>query len=210
MKKFILLLALALFFVDCSNDSNSSNSNNSSGNVDYEFTITLNGTTHKIAGNTSNGFPYGSTVPQYNYINNKCYIGNSGTIFTVDLTLNDPATSNFVSGTNISALIIFNNGLTTGINQASVMLTGGAWTNFCNSLGVSPYGIYPGQSLSQGGKLNFNITDLGTPSNTITLPFTYGNTVKGNYSGTIYLLGSGNSFIPAQLSIDFKAVRYNY
>lgn len=60
------------------------------------------------------------------------------------------------------------------------------------------------------------ITDLGT---TKTLSnngswYSFGQTIKGNYSGTIYLwrLASGSDIfydIPVQFSIDFKALRLN-
>ena len=78
-----------------------------------------------------------------------------------------------------------------------------------------------------GGAKNLTIpiviTDLGTPTTTKTpydflSPYNYGQTIKGNYSGTIYLqrcsnLGtsSGGCYydIPVVLSIDFKALRMN-
>ena len=66
-------------------------------------------------------------------------------------------------------------------------------------------------------KLPINITDLGTGTiypQTPPLPYyNFGQTLKGNYSGTIYLRSHSNSNgigvcdIPVQLSIDFKALR---
>jgi hypothetical protein len=55
-----------------------------------------------------------------------------------------------------------------------------------------------------------NITDLGTETIGTGGDTVFGNTIKGNYSGTVYLqpIGVVSHSIPLQLTIDFKAIRF--
>ena len=220
MKKLILLITIITLSYSCSGDSNNSNNNNNNSftnSMDYEFTITINGEVHKIKGNTTNGIPYGQTSSGIFWINNSCYADNS----QLNLVINDVTSSNYISGQNLQCLITFPN-LLIGTNQAGVFFTGGYFQTLATSLGASSslpafsYFQTTSGSLNPSiyGKLPINITDLGTTSNNSTAgntntPYNFGQTLKGNYSGIIYLPNSTNNqcTIPVQLSIDFKALR---
>lgn len=207
MKKLILLLTIITLSYSCSSDSNSNSNNPSNGNVDYEFTITINGEVHKVKGNTNNIVPV--------YSNNVCLAQNIGQT-VVTLSTNDVSASNYISGQNIRCQLDFFN-LLLGTSQANVYLTSPYLNTLANNLGAtsSTWSSVAGtQQPTPIQHLPFTITDLGTTSNLTTPPQSFGATLKGNYSGTIYLsdhatvIGSAVYDIPVQLSIDFKAVRY--
>jgi hypothetical protein len=182
--------------------------------MDYEFTITINGEVHKVKGNTINGIPMGTINSGLHTINNNCYAQTSSLL---RLQINDVTASNFITGQNINCQISLPN-LLLGSNQASVQFTGGYINSLTTNLGaVSNAFIIFTQTSSNTdtnyGKLPITITDLGTTSTTSPgssiPPYSFGETLKGNYNGTIYLSksGSGGGKIPVQLSIDFKALR---
>ncbi len=225
MKKTFLFLTIVSLLFSCSSDNNNSSNNNGnsfSNSMDYEFTITINGEVHKVKGNTTNGIPKGYIQSLTNYINNECEIisipGQTQKLLT--LKINDVTGSNYISGQNLECRITFPN-LLMEINQAQILFYGSYITNLFDSLSPNNLnswqttsGLY-NQSISN--KLPINITDLGTTSTnpnmwSPTTPLNFGQTVKGNYSGTIYLrrmTSSGNVTydIPVQISIDFKALR---
>jgi len=217
MKKLILILTLSSLLFSCSNGGNASNSNTptTGNNVDYEFTITFNGQVNKVKGNTANGIPMGQAGPYsngYSYINNRCYWIASNPY--VLLSINDVSASNYISGQNINCQIMIQNALLGTCQGQQVLLTGGAFDSVATSLGAV---VGAGWSVTNGSthysfNLPINITDLGTiPTTNLGFISGFGNTFKGNYSGTIYLpRGSSTGLIydiPVQLSIDFKAVR---
>jgi hypothetical protein len=213
MKKTLTIIALALLVFSCSNDSSSSsNDNKASGNVDYEFTISINGEVHKVKGNTVSGLPSGSGASQL-YNNNTCLANNIPSFGTlVDLGINDVTANNYISGQNIRCTFNLGN-LLLGENKVDVIFYGKYFDDLSASLGGSVIGFSyqstSGKPKAESNKLAINITDLGTTSTLTVFPYKYGNTLKGNYSGTIYLLRKDLSTydIPVQLSIDFKAVR---
>ncbi len=96
MKKTLTIIALILLLISCSNDNSSSsnNNNNTSGNVDYEFTITINGEVHKVKGNTVDGLPIGSKSSQL-YNNNSCIVQNYAPFKGVFLEINDVTANNY-------------------------------------------------------------------------------------------------------------------
>jgi hypothetical protein len=223
-----LLLSFTSLFIGCSSDSNSSNSNGNSftNSIDYEFTLTINGEVHKVKGNTSNGIPKGTTQSSINYINNECEIQSipGQTQKVLELRINDVTASNYISGQNLECRITFPN-LLMGINQAKIMFDGSYFDSICASLGAYTLGSGLGFrdfqtasgsfNASINSVLPINITDLGTTSTnpfgwSPSTPFSFGETLKGSYSGTIYLKSSTNTInysIPVQVSIDFKAIR---
>lgn len=212
MKKLVLL-AFASLLLSCSNDSNNSSSNNGNSftnSMDYEFTIKVNGEVHKIKGNTTNGIPYGYAYSFLNQMNNSCYAMNGG----VNLVINDVTATNYVSGQNLTCQIELPN-LLLGTNQATVkFIAAGYFQTLASNLGspvISPYLLFQTTSGEQNDPLELviNITDLGkTSTNPISTPYNFGQTLKGNYSGTVYLLNSNLEYtIPVQLSIDFKVLR---
>lgn len=223
MKKIILLITITSLLLGCSNSGNTSSTNNGNSftnSMDYEFTITINGEVHKIKGNTTNGIPAGYTNLPTHAISNGCSISNGANSKIMFLQINDVTASNYVSGQNLECQIMLPN-LLLGVNQAQVNFRGSYFDLLCTNLGaysigaglgISDFQTVSGVSNSTFKKLPINITDLGTTSSN-TNPanmYNYGETVKGNYSGTIYLKASqfsSNFTIPVQLSIDFKALR---
>jgi hypothetical protein len=225
MKKFILLLSFVALLYNCSSDSeNSSNNNGNSftNSMDYEFTISINGEVHKVKGNTTDGIPKGSVITGTHSINNQCEIINGGVQKVVYLKINDLTTPNYISGQNMECQIILPN-LLLGINEAQVQFNGGYFDTIASNLGAYSLGLGTSflyfQSISGPSnstfqrKIPITITDLGTTSsnpNNHAYTYNFGQTVKGNYSGTIYLSSNLTNYnIPVQLSIDFKALR-NY
>ncbi len=219
IKKIILLITVIALSFSCSSDSNSSNNNSNSftNSMDYEFTITINGEVHKVKGNTTNGIPVNMSSSPNHYINNRCDISSGGISKTVFLLLSDITESNYVSGQNIQCAISLPS-QSIGINQANVTLNGPYFSALYTSLGaISSLGFSATSGIiSNNLTLNIlpiTITDLGTTSSNPNNPiYNFGETVKGNYSGTIYLASQVNSAginfnIPVQLSIDFKALR---
>lgn len=224
MKKTLLFLTIVSLLFSCSSDNNNSDNNNGNSftnSMDYEFTITINGEVHKVKGNTTNGIPKGMVQSLTNYINNQCEVLQSGGQKVVILKINDVTAPNYISGQNLECQILLPN-LLLGSNQAQILFYGSYITNLFDSLSPNNFnswqttsGLY-NQSISN--KLPINITDLGTTSTnpnmwSPTTPLNFGQTLKGNYSGTIYLRSYSNASgigvydIPIQISIDFKAIR---
>jgi hypothetical protein len=207
MRNIIFIIAFTSLLFSCSSDSNSSSNNNGSNNgnsftnsMDYEFTITINGEVHKIKGTENNG-----SIAS----NNGCIAFSPN---LVSLKTYDVSSSNYISGQNISCDLIFSN-LLLGASQANVLITSPYLDTLASNLGAtsSIWSSATGRQAGPDQKQIFTITDLGTTSG-LTLPYNYGETLKGNYSGTIYLSNhSSNGYpvydIPVQLSIDFKALR---
>lgn len=216
-------MAISMSCSSSDGGSGGTNGNSFTNSMDYEFTITINGEVHKVKGNTIDGIPKGMAVSSsLNYVNNECEVLNSYQNI-VYLKINDVTAPNYISGQNLECRIVFPN-LLSGINQAQVIFYGTYFDTLYTSMGqTNPLsgmlyfqttnGIYDS---SISNKLPFNITDLGTGTlypQTYPLPlYNFGETLKGNYSGTVYLkrsLQSGAQLcdIPVQLSIDFKALR---
>ena len=219
MKKLILLLTLTSLLFSCSNGGNASSSNTptTGNNVDYEFTITINGQVNKIKGNTANGIPMGQSGQignGYSGINNDCYWSTS--LPFVQLRITDVTASNYISGQNIVCSISIPNAML-GTCQGKVGLSGGAFDSVATSLGATASGWSVINGATDSDILHYlpiNITDLGAiPTMNVGTYSGFGSTFKGSYIGTIYLGRFTNSFpakiydIPVQLSIDFKAVR---
>lgn len=206
--KFKLLLLSFLTILSACNKSDS-NINPNAQNVDYEFTITINGLSHKIKGNTVNGMPWLNTP-------NNCYAINSS---NVSLGIKDVSASNYISGQVLGCTITLPN-LALGVNNATLRFDlGGYWNDLTESLGgLSPlYDLSTTSGVSVGSgssNIPFNITDLGNAPTIYTnapLVYNHKKTLKGNFNGILYMV-SKNTFkydIPINISIDFKAVRMN-
>lgn len=216
MKKILAFAFLIVVLLGCSSDSDSGNNNNNNGNnVDYEFTITVDGETHKIKGNTANGYaPYGTL--QTTTIDNACYAEvnpNSGSVL-VYLKIGDTTESNYVLGSQGLNLILTFTSLALGVSEATITDYSYNYTGFLPGNTSTLFQTSSGSLVSSEiNKLNFNITDLGSPS-IGQFPwredYNFGNTLKGNYNGVVYIRDNNtNSFtVPVQLSIDFKAIRF--
>ncbi len=230
-------MLISLFsLLSCSSDNNSSDplAPSSSGNVDYEFTVTINGVVHKVKGNTKDLISqYGTN--SVSYASNYCIAGidmDAGII----LKIGDITQKEFISGQAFFLAISIPN-CQLGKNQAKLQfINSPVLEQFNNSKKTGglfveksgTYCYYKNNSCQfpfmddYVNKITLNISDLGnSPSintdynsmNTGNI-LKYGNTFKGNYSGTVYfsppfpLSASSAIFnIPMQLSIDFKAVR---
>ena len=106
-----------------------------------------------------------------------------------------------------------------GSNQAIVNFNGGYFQTLATSLGaLNFFFLTTSGALSNNQTINripISITDLGSTSTNSEgnggsnyNQYIFGQTLKGNYSGTIYLQGNNGQFtVPVQLSIDFKALR---
>lgn len=218
MKKIILLLLLIplLFSFKYNSDSNKQINNDSMLFKKYEFTITVNGEIHKIKGNVFSGVPTGNGYfpgnPSQRVTSNKCIATNFGIDKTVYLEINDVTGQNYESGQNIQCNILLPN-LLLGLNDAKVDFTGSYFDNLSKSLGSNNFKyqtINGSPDNTKSNKLPISITDLGKAPTIDNLKFySFGETLKGNYSGTIYLKNNtnGNFTIPVQISIDFKALR---
>jgi hypothetical protein len=194
--------------------------------MDYEFTITINGEVHKVKGNSRDGVP--NSGVGYDTTQNKCVASFTPSFGAgVQLGVNDVTSPNYISGQNMSVQIILPNPLL-GTNQAQLIFTGNYFDTLATSLGAyiySGFNYYSSTLVAvNGGSTNtiipITITDLGTPTTLVNngSGYSFGQTIKGNYSGTIYLRrcsnlgtsGGGCYYdIPVQLSIDFKALRLN-
>lgn len=229
MKKTFLFLTIVSLLFSCSNNNNNTSSNNNgnsfTNSMDYEFTITINGVVHKVKGNTTNGIPKGMVQSQLNYINNQCEVLQSGGQKFVILKINDVTAPNYISGQNLECQILLPN-LLLGSNQAQISFIGTYFDTLYSSLSSAYFTpgtafgnfqtVSGAENINLSRKLPIAITDLGTGTNfpqTYPLPYyNFGQTLKGNYSGTIYLrrvtsTGNVTYDIPVQLSIDFKALR---
>jgi hypothetical protein len=221
MKKIytlIVVLTIGLFH-SCSTNNDTSSGNNG---VNYEFTITINGVVHKVKGNSRDGIP-SAALGVVGNISNKCVsINNSSFGGSVQLGINDVTTPNYISGQNMQIIINLPNPLL-GTNQAAISFTGNYFDTLATSLGSNYLGFMSVSStlvtvngVSPNNNIPIIITDLGTPTTLVNNGATYsfGQTIKGNYSGTIYLSRLVNGVgifydIPVTLSIDFKALRMN-
>jgi hypothetical protein len=223
MKKSILFLTIASLFLSCSN-SDSSGGSNSAGNVDYFFNININGVEHKVQGNTS-GF---GTVSYGSYMlnPNSCQAQIS-TTSVLQFKIADITKPNFVSGQNLFITIYIPN-CHIGQNQAMVNInTSPVYDSFRSNLPLfngsvnwmyfqQNSGIYNSNNTTSN-YITVNITDMGTSPNA-TSPYGYGNTFKGNFTGTVYfpstssMVGAQTNYnhnIPMQLDISFSAYRIN-
>ena len=213
--KFTLLILSFLTLSGCKKADTDTNPNPKAQNVDYEFTITINGVIHKVKGNTVNGEPtiFGNW---YTTTDNKCYYD----IGYVLLETNDVSEFNYVSGKVLGCTISFHN-LALGVSNATLRFYGGGqggyWTNLTDSLDVDDiYGFSTtrGEYIGNGSTIPINITDIGNGPTIITnVPLVYNHTktFKGNFNGILYMVRkkTWKYDIPINISIDFKAVRVN-
>ncbi|WP_396192537.1 hypothetical protein [Flavobacterium sp.] len=234
MKNNILLLTMSLFFLSCSSDSNPDNNNSvdNNNNIDYDFSIKINGITHNVQGNTDN---FGeNNLNMFTLNPNNCY-AQVGTTTILRFTVADITRPNFITGQNLEIQLSIPN-CHVGENEATLsFLTSPVLDAFRASLN----GNYTGATVENSGlycsigagssctypqlsnnKITINITDMGsstiqnTGSEIINDITNYGNTLKGNFSGPLYvstdLTGSVvTCTTPLQFSMSFSAYRVN-
>lgn len=218
-KNILLSLVLIFSFLSCEEETKISSVNP----IDYEFTIKLNGVTHRIQGNTS------MSVPISGIGSNSCYSSSISTMGkSLYLELNDPSASNYVSGQNLSFILSFEN-LLLGNSLATVASVNYGVNSYLSSF-IDGLGAYNNSSIFNISSapttdytpipLTFDILDLGTPSvqnpnppTTLSDMYIWGESLVGSFSGTVYAQSGsiiGNYDIPFQLEISFKVIRYMY
>jgi hypothetical protein len=194
MKKLFLISITFLILQACSSNESNSNTNSttSSGNVDYEFNVTIDNYVHKVKGNTANDEGFKGPLK------NKCTATGA---WSIALSITDVSYSNYVTG--------IPNSFTLFASSPTNFVLG---TNYMNTTipYYKNYGASPGAAAANNA-IPVIITDLGTSSTGTlgTSNYRYGNTIKGYYKGVLYSLpaGSNNATEPHNVSIDFKAVR---
>ena len=252
MKKLLYtLLAVSLIFSACEEDAvpeitnNNTNSANTSSQpiIDYEFTVNLNGVTHKIKGKIPDSYPFGNSITgNSDSCGNVCKALISNSIGThVSLEIDDTLAINYINGGMLEIQIRFFSSLNPldninlGNNYVEIWLANNSGPStlggityldsLMSSIGVpTSAGVY-GVSSTAGDftPVELNISDLGTASNMITYPnlplnvcdpigslYTFGETVKGNFSGNVFVGPAlGNAYDNSLfLEIDFQSIRY--
>lgn len=236
MKKNILLLTMSLFFFSCSNDSNPVNNNpvNNDNNTDYGFSININGVTHSVQGNTNDFGADNLNMPSLNP--NYCS-ASVGTTTLLSFAITDITSPNYISGQNLFMTMSISN-CHVGQNEATLtFLTAPVLDEFRASLSgnstgtiVQNSGFYCNNSLNSGctypllgtyaNKITINITDMGTPtvqntgSEVLNDIVNYGNTLKGSFSGPLYVSTNQTGGVvtcttPLQFNMSFSAYRVN-
>lgn len=207
MKITILLsiLSIALLFNSCQQNNPQPNSqNNNNLNQNWKIKVTVNGVTHEASG------------PNYDLNSNFCYAIAPGGNWVITAKIADTGAASYISGnTGTFSLQISSPHL--GLNDLENCKVASSWFYPSN---MSTSGGY---SLSLNGpmvpntetsalpsliSLPINLTDLGSPGANNLISFG-NNTIKGNYSGTIYFRATSNgSFnIPITLNIEFESLR---
>ena len=131
MKKIytLILVFIVGLFHSCSTNNDTSSGNNA---IDYEFTITINGTVHKVKGNSRDGIPLASVGS--GIVQNRCYASFGINGASVLLGINDVTSPNYISGQNMLVQIVLQNPLL-GTNQALISFTGNYFDTLATSLG---------------------------------------------------------------------------
>jgi hypothetical protein len=202
-KIFSFILLTALFITSCTPNNPQPNPTPSQTNSNWKFKLTINGITTRCEGSS------------YNINSNYCTLMGTGGSYLGTFSLNDLTAASYISGALGSASFQLQYP-TLGVNPI---------TNFIIALNPWPNNIpssfmFAGYSLALNGtmvpnsiggshlRLPINITDLGSPGNNDYI--TFGNPLKGNYSGTIYVksdpLTSGYD-TPVTIDLDFVALR---
>lgn len=203
------IISLTSILTSCNqnNPQPNPNPNTTSANSIWKFKFTINGTTYKAEGNNTN---------DYNGGDNFCYASGTNEIKEIYMRINTLNPASYISGGFGAAAITIDNPILGTNPLTSCALISIPWYN--NNLPItSP--SYDGYSLTLNGpkllnsnvtslgiRLPINITDIGTPGNNDGI--TFGNPIKGNYSGTIYVKSGGSNYdTPVTIDIDFVALR---
>ena len=198
---YILLVLPLVFACDDEND------NNGSQNNDYwRLKFTIDGVTHEAKG-------YGLFESNLN-LQNAAYSLTSSPTWLLTFRITDPSSSSYISGSNGDAQIQIGNP-SSGVVMCP---TYGSWFQDASDAGGGYIGY--GYSLTQGGSivdgsngglgpvLPITLTDLGSAGNG---SWEGGTSIKGAYSGTIYLAPLSNITlgytIPMDIDIEFEALR---
>lgn len=200
---FIALTTLFLTSCTPNNPQPNPSPNTSSSNSNWKFKLTINGSTYRAEGSLY--------TPNSNY----CLVLGSGGTYVVSCFINDLTAPSFISGSQGSALINLQYPVL-GVNPIAYCNIGSVpWIN--NNLPTNA--LISGYSLTLNGtmvpnsigashlRLPVTITDLGSPGNNDYI--TFGNPLKGNYTGTVYMKSNPASGFdtPVSIALDFVALR---
>ena len=176
--------------------------NPTSSNANWKFKLTINGSTYRAEGSG------------YNINSNYCIAQGSGGMYNVAFFINDLTAPSFISGSLGSAVMTLQYPVA-GVNPiASCAIGSVPWIN--NNL---PTAFGAGYSYSLNGplvpnsagashvRLPLTITDLGSPGNNDFI--TFGNPLKGNYTGLVYMKSNYLSGFdtPVTINLEFEALR---
>lgn len=196
---------MSLVLFSCSSPSTEDNTNFNS--VDYGFKLGFGTNIYEIEGNTANSNWYTTDY----IVKNSSYC-NQGGVWIIKLEIKDPTHFDYISGDNMQIeiripsigrglvdayiTILFTGSLLQTLSNNSVWNTSWYFSNPTNS-----------QNSQQNKKIALNITDLGTESNLASNH--WGETVKGNFDGTLFFFNSinGRYDIPINITLDFEALR---
>jgi hypothetical protein len=200
-------ISILLLLTGCNPNNPQPNPNTTSVNSNWKFKFTINGTTYKAEGNNTNDYSGGD---------NFCYASGTNGIKEIYMRISSLNSTSYISGGFGAAIISLDNPVLGTNPLTSCALISIPWYN--NNLPITSPN-YDGYSLTLNGpmlpnsnvtslgiRLPINITDLGTPGNNDEI--TFGNPIKGNYSGTIYVKSGGTDYdTPVNIDIDFVALR---
>jgi hypothetical protein len=179
------------------------NPNTTSANSNWKFKLTINGNTYRAEGSG------------YNINSNYCIAPGSAGSYNVAFFINDLTAPSFISGSQGSALMTLQYPVVGANPITSCAISSVPW--IINYLPASALAF--GYSLSLNGslvpnsigashlRLPLTITDLGSPGNNDYISF--GNPLKGNYTGTVYVKSNPTSAFdtPVSIVLDFVALR---
>lgn len=206
-----IFITLTTFHITCiltsctpNNPQPNPSPNTTSANSNWKFKFSINGITYKAEGNNTNDYFGGNFCHATGLLNSK----------DIYMKLNSIVSSSYISGTIGAASITIDNPVLGTNPYTSCSLISFPWYN--NNLPqtsiVDGYSQtlngpkLPNSNANFGIRLPINITDLGTPGNNDEI--TFGNPIKGNYSGTIYVKSGGTEYdTPVTIDIDFVALR---
>lgn len=204
MKK-LFFITISLVIISCSNESSEDNSIDNS--VDYGFKLGFGTNTYEVDGNTAN-----SNWDANDYILKNSAYCNQGGVWLIKLEIKDPTHFDHISGDNMQIEIKIPS-IEIGLVDAyiDILFTGSLFQTLSNNSvqNTSWYFSNPtnSQNSQQNKKIALNITDLGTESNLANNH--WGETIKGNFNGTLYFFNSYNGHydIPINITLRFEALR---
>jgi len=204
-KIFSFILFTALLISSCTPNNPQPNPPPNPTNSNWKFKLTINGNTTHMEGS---GF---TDVENSNYCITS---GSGGGVFSVGFGINNQTAASYISGVLGEGLFLLEYPIL-GVNPiTNFYISSVPWITNVSPNITSGYSLTINGTMvpnSPGGgylRLPINITDLGSPGNIDY--FTFGNPLKGNYSGTIYvksdLITSGYD-TPVTIDLDFVALR---
>lgn len=200
-KIFSFILLTTLFLAGCTPNNPQPNPTPSQTNSNWKFKLTINGITTRCEGSS------------YNFNSNYCIMIGAGGSYLGTFSLSDLTASSYISGVLGSASFQLQYPVL-GVNPITNFIIAANWPNNSISSGYVGYSLtlngtmVPNSAGASHLRLPINITDLGSPGNNDYI--TFGNPLKGNYSGTIYVKSdpfTSGYDTPVTIDLDFVVLR---